>query len=177
MKAVYSGLFLHHAKAAPFKELIHDLLRSPEVLNLDNYDQHLNTSRLQHSLNVAYYAYLIARNMDVNHKDLVRGALLHDLFLYNWRDINASAQEHLEMHPRVALENAKKITDVSVVMEDVIVNHMWPLGNAKPKSKEAWIVQASDKLCTILEVTYQSIQALKHPQLSGLMLSLLFVLR
>ena len=108
---------------------------------------------------------------------LVRGALLHDLFLYNWRDINASAQEHLEMHPRVALENAKKITDVSVVMEDVIVNHMWPLGNAKPKSKEAWIVQASDKLCTILEVTYQSIQALKHPQLSGLMLSLLFVLR
>ena len=72
MKAVYSGLFLHHAKAAPFKELIHDLLRSPEVLNLDNYDQHLNTSRLQHSLNVAYYAYLIARNMDVNHNEIGR---------------------------------------------------------------------------------------------------------
>ncbi len=177
MKAVYSGLSLHHAKAAPFKELIQDLLRTPEVLNLDNYDQHLNTSRLQHSLNVAYYAYLISKNMDVNHKDLVRGALLHDLFLYDWREVNSSAQEHLEMHPQVALENAKKITSVSAVMEDVIVNHMWPLGNAKPKSKEAWIVQASDKLCTIFEVTHQSVQALKHPHLSGMMLSLLFVLR
>jgi uncharacterized protein len=177
MKAVYSNLHLHHAKAAPFKELIQDLIRTPEVLGLDNYDQHLNTSRLQHSLNVAYYAYLISKNMDVNHKDLVRGALLHDLFLYDWREVNASAQEHVHMHPRVALETARKITDVSDVMEDVIVNHMWPLGNTKPKTKEAWIVQASDKLCTLLEISHQSIQALKHPQLSGLMLSLLFVLR
>ena len=62
-------------------------------------------------------------------------------------------------------------------MEDVIVNHMWPLGNAKPKTKEAWIVQASDKLCTVFEISYQSLQALRHPQLSGMMLSLLFVLR
>lgn len=177
MKAVYSGLSLHHAKAAPFKELIQDLLRTPEVLGLDNYDQHLNTSRLQHSLNVAYYAYLISKNMEVNHKDLVRGALLHDLFLYDWREVNASAQEHFHLHPRVALDNAKKITEVSEVMEDVIVNHMWPLGSSKPKTKEAWIVQASDKLCTVFEISYQSLQALRHPQLSGMMLSLLFVLR
>ena len=177
MKAVYSGLSLHHAKAAPFRELIQDLLHTPEFLGLDNYDQHLNTSRLQHSLNVAYYAYLISKNMDVNHKDLVRGALLHDLFLYDWREVNESAQEHLYMHPRVALETARKITDVSDVMEDVIVNHMWPLGKAKPKTKEAWIDQASDKLCTLFEISYQSVQAFRHPQLTGMMLSLLFVLR
>lgn len=177
MKAVYSSLQLHHAKAAPFKALIQDLMRTPEVLRMDDYDQHLNTSRLQHSLNVAYYAYLISKNMDVNHKDLVRGAFLHDLFLYDWREMNASAQEHLEMHPRVALENAMKITEVSNIMEDVILNHMWPLGKAKPKSKEAWIVQAADKLCTLFEISHQSLLALKHPQLSGMMLSLLFILR
>ena len=177
MKAVYSTLQIHHAKAAPFKDLIQDLLRTPEVLGLDQYDQHLNTSRLQHSLNVAYYAYLISKNMRVNHKDLVRGAFLHDLFLYDWREVNTSAKEHIVLHPQVALENARKITEVSSVMEDVIVNHMWPLGKAKPQTKEAWIVQASDKLCTLFEVSHQSFQALKQPQLAGMMLSLLFILR
>ncbi len=179
MKAVFSTLPINDAHPITLEFLSHieDLIDHPTVLNLHNYSQHLNTSRFQHSLNVAYYAFLFARRLNINVSDCVRGALLHDLFLYNWRTEQMTPGKHVNVHPQEALKNAKMITDVSPIMEDVIVNHMWPLGNSKPQSKEAWIVQASDKLCAVMEVTYQmKIKSLQH-NLVGVMLGLVLFLR
>ncbi|HET6785751.1 MAG TPA: HD domain-containing protein [Erysipelotrichaceae bacterium] len=179
MKAVFSTLPINdsHPTTSEFLSHIEDLIDHPVVSNLHNYSQHLNTSRFQHSLNVAYYAFLFGRRFNINISDCVRGAFLHDLFLYNWRTEQVTPGKHVNVHPQEALKNAKMITRVSPVMEDVIVNHMWPLGNSKPKSKEAWIVQASDKLCAVMEVTQQLKSKSLHHNLAGVMLGLLLFFR
>lgn len=179
MKAIFSTLPFSdsHPITLEFLSHIEDLIDHPTVLDLHNYSQHLNTSRYQHSLNVAYYTFLIARRFNINLTDCVRGAFLHDLFLYDWRTEQITPGKHVNVHPQEALKNAKSITSVSSVMEDVIVNHMWPLGNSKPQSKEAWIVQASDKLCAVMEVTHQiTVKSLQH-NLVGVMLGLVLFLR
>ena len=81
------------------------------------------------------------------------------------------------VHPKEALKNAKMITEVSSIMEDTIVNHMWPLGDAQPQTKEAWIVQASDKLCAVMEIVHQIKLKSFHHNLAGLMLGLILFLR
>jgi uncharacterized protein len=179
MKAIFSTLPINdsHPITLEFLSHIDDLIDHPTVLNLNNYSQHLNTSRYQHSLNVAYYTWLFARRFNLNQRDCVRGAFLHDLFLYDWRTEQTTPGSHVHVHPREALKNAKLITDVSPIMEDVIVNHMWPLGRSKPQTKEAWIVQASDKLCAVMEVTHQiKVRSLQH-NLVGVMLGLVLFLR
>ena len=179
MKAVFSPLPINesHPITQEFLSHVDDLIHHPTVLTLNNYSQHLNTSRYQHSLNVAYYAHLIARYFDVNHRECVRGAFLHDLFLYDWRTEQTTPGIHVNVHPREALKNAKMITEVSSIMEDTIVNHMWPLGDAQPQTKEAWIVQASDKLCAVMEIVHQIKLKSFHHNLAGLMLGLILFLR
>jgi len=179
MKAVFSTLPINdsHPITQDFLNHIEDLIDHPTVLNLHNYSQHLNTSRYQHSLNVAYYAHLISRYFNVNHRDCVRGALLHDLFLYDWRTEQTTPGNHVHVHPREALKNAKMITTVTPIMEDTIINHMWPLGQSKPQTKEAWIVQASDKLCAVMEVIHQVKVKSFHHNLAGVMLGLILFLR
>ena len=47
--------------AKDFINCIDELLKNSEVKKLDEYSQHLNTSRLQHSINVSYYSYLFCK--------------------------------------------------------------------------------------------------------------------
>ena len=60
---------------------VNELLESKNVKELDNYSQHLNTSRLQHSINVSYYSYLICKRLKFDYKSAARAGLLHDLYL------------------------------------------------------------------------------------------------
>ena len=165
------------AQHIEFVSMIEDLWDHPYVLELDGLGQHLNTSRRQHSLNVAYYAYRMSKRFDLNVQDAVRGALLHDLYHYDWRTEQPVAGRHVNVHPNQALENARKITEVSDVMADCIVNHMWPMGEGKPQSKEAWIVQASDKLCALLEITTQIAHKAAHLNLAPMMVGILLFVK
>jgi uncharacterized protein len=157
-----------------FIAIIDDLWKNPLVCELDGYGQHMNTSRRQHSLNVAYYSYAIAKKLNLNVSDTVRGAMLHDLYLYDWHIDQPVEGRHVDVHPREALANAKSITEVSDTMADCIVNHMWPMGEGRPQSKEAWVVQASDKLCAFLEIGSQISYGLARlniaPMLVGVLL-------
>lgn len=146
-----------------FFSYIQDLLDVEDVQNLKQYYQHLNTSRFQHSLNVSYYSFLIAKKFKLDTKSIARAGLLHDLFLYDWKNKEQPMEgRHSFVHPRVALETAKKHIDVNPVMEDAIVHHMWPMTLETPKTKEGWIVQGVDKYCAILEMGTQAIKCL-HP--------------
>ncbi len=69
--------------AYEYLKCVSELLESENVKNLDNYSQHLNTSRLQHSINVSYYSYLICKRLKFDYKSAARAGLLHDLYLYN----------------------------------------------------------------------------------------------
>lgn len=81
-------------KHSEFSELIKPFLENSEYLKMDNYAQHLNTSRLQHSINVAYYTYQWAKSFGLDYVSATKGAMLHDFFLYNWQEENHSAREH-----------------------------------------------------------------------------------
>lgn len=139
---------------------VQDIIELDEVKSLDNYTQHCNTSRLQHSLNVSYYSFLLARKKGLDYKSVARAGLLHDLYLYDWREVKTE-EHHAFHHPKEALKNAQSIASLNEIEKDAIVNHMWPLSKQAPKYKESYMLSFVDKYCTIVEVICQGIKAMR----------------
>ena len=140
--------------AKDFIDCIEELMEKNDVKELDKYSQHLNTSRLQHSINVSYYSYLICKHLKFDYKSAARAGLLHDLYLYN-RHIQKFDESHTIYHPKEALRNAKKITNLNKIEEDAILKHMWPLCKGVPKYKESVVVTFADKYCATAEIIKQ----------------------
>jgi uncharacterized protein len=130
---------------------VENLLETSEVQKLDDFVQHHHSTRLEHSINVSYTSYKLAKKFKGNARATARAGLLHDLFFYDWRDTKFEAGSHAYMHPRIALKNAEKITTVSLLEADIIVKHMWGATLAFPKYKESFIVTFVDKYWAIKE--------------------------
>ncbi len=132
-----------------------DILNSTNFKSTSKNIQHGSMSVLQHSINVAKYSLLINKKFKINckRKDLVRGALLHDYFLYDWHDKNHVQlnQLHGFHHPTTAYKNASKEYKLSPREKDIIKKHMWPLTIKPPLCREAWVVTTADKYCSLLE--------------------------
>lgn len=157
MKAIWSKRKLNDSEdilAKEFIECIKDIINLDEVQDLDNFVQHCNTSRLQHSLNVAYYGFLWAKKRGLDYKSVARAGILHDLYLYDWRQVETE-QHHAFHHPKEALKNAQMLVELNEIEKDAIVNHMWPLSEAFPKYRESYVLTWADKYCTIAEVITQ----------------------
>ena len=138
--------------SALFYECVCDLLNNDMVKELDNFSQHMGTSRLQHSLNVAYYSFLLCYKLGLDYRSAARAGILHDFFLYDWREVHSSAKEHVSAHPRASLENAEKVTELNKIERDAVLRHMWPMTIVPPRYRESHIVSLADKLCTCAEV-------------------------
>lgn len=136
-----------------FYSIIKPLLETDMVKKLDNYVQHHFQSRLEHSIAVSYYSYKLGKKMNLNYTAMARGGLLHDLFFYDWRTTKFDEGSHAYVHPRIALANAKKITEISSLEEDIIVNHMMGSTLDITKSKEAFFVSMIDKYLAVSEVS------------------------
>ena len=117
------------------------------------YYQHGVTTIFQHSINVACVSCKIAEkyHLDVDYYALIRGALLHDYFLYDWHVKDRSHRFHGFSHPRRALENADKEFQLTETERNMIYCHMFPLTPIPPSTKEAWIVCVADKICALSE--------------------------
>ncbi|KRO04365.1 MULTISPECIES: HD domain-containing protein [Levilactobacillus] len=124
--------------------LVSDLLEKEPVQRLANYTQHHHSTRLEHSISVSYNSYLIAKKLGLNTRATARGGLLHDLFYYDWRTTKFNLGSHAFIHPRVALRNAEKLTDLSPMEKDIILKHMWGATLAMPKYRESAIVSLVD---------------------------------
>ena len=154
-RAIWSKVYLDEKNkelAELFYDCVKDLAEHKMVKEMDNFSQHVGTSRLQHSINVAYYSFLICRKLGLDYRSAARAGILHDLFLYDWREVSKSARVHIKDHPRAALENAGQITKLNEREADAIVNHMWPLTPAPPRFKESYIVSFVDTFCAMAEV-------------------------
>ncbi|MEA4816865.1 MAG: HDIG domain-containing protein [Lachnospiraceae bacterium] len=134
-----------------FWECVSDLLYQEDVQKLKFYSQHCNTSRFQHSLNVAYYSFLVCRKMGWDYHSAARAGLLHDLFFYDWREEDITGKEHIMNHAKISLSNAEKITSLNNIEKDAIVRHMWPCTLTPPRYKESYVVTMVDKLCATFE--------------------------
>lgn len=139
-----------------FVFIIHKLLRHPQVLSLKSVVHHKVTNRLDHSIGVAYRSYKLAKRLRLNHESVARAALLHDLFLETRADIkDLMMGGHNTVHPRIALENAKALCQLSPKEENIILSHMFlcAVKSPRPKYKESWVVTLVDKWCAIGERT------------------------
>lgn len=144
---------LSHSEFDNFYSAVYSLLDRPEVKQMNDYIQHGHTTCLDHCLAVSYYSYLFAKRyqLHIDYESLIRGALLHDFFLYDWHIKESHERFHGYKHPAIALENAKQHFDLTPVECDIIKHHMWPLTPTPPHSKEAYIVTFIDKWCSLRE--------------------------
>lgn len=144
-----------------FHECIADLVNNEKVQEMDNFHQHFNTSRLQHSLNVSYYSFLLCKAFKLDYRSAARAGLLHDLFLYDWRVSKQEEGNHAKAHPIVALRNAKEVAELNLIEEDAILRHMWPVTLKAPKYKESYMVTIADKYCAAAEMIIGSTRIFK----------------
>lgn len=118
-----------------------------------HYAQHGTTSVYEHSVKVAYASVRLAERLGlrVNYRALVRGALLHDYFLYDWHEKGGHHGLHGFTHGMQAMRNAMRDYRISPLEKNIIARHMFPLTPIPPKYKEAWLVCLADKYCAAVE--------------------------
>ena len=135
-----------------------DIILTDEAQDMKNYTQHGTTSVFEHVLAVAKFSLIFAINLEnvfgvrVDRKALVRGALLHDYFLYDWHKPSDRRRGlHGFTHPAIACENAIRDFNIPPIEQDIIRHHMFPLTFFCPHSWEGWIVCMADKWCALCE--------------------------
>ena len=138
-----------------FKEYAGDILDHEDYEKLNGFMAHGRITLYSHCLDVARLSLRMGRNKSVDEKALVRGALLHDFYLYDWHDARIDVplfQMHGFTHPFAACERAKERFELSAKEQNIIESHMWPLTLfTLPRSKEAWLVCLADKLVATRE--------------------------
>lgn len=135
-----------------------DIIQSKNFNRTKFHVQHGDMTVNSHCMNVAKYSLAISDKLakmgiSCKRNELVRGALLHDYFLYDWHKHPhvGITKLHGFRHPQRALENAEKEYNLTPRERDIIVKHMWPLTVLPPTCREAWIVTTADKWCSLLE--------------------------
>ena len=67
-----------------YMEIVSDILESDVFQSTENFIMHGTTTCMEHCIDVSYMTYKIARAKGLRYQEAARGALLHDLFLYDW---------------------------------------------------------------------------------------------
>lgn len=152
-----SGLRRSGASSLPrFNELAESVLEHARMPLLKRFVQHGSVSTYAHVVRVANASLRWARRMHlrVSERELVRGALLHDYYLYDWHTTENKA--HAVNHPLIAARNAAQDFDLTPKERNIIEAHMWPLPPTRvPRSREAWLVCAADKWCSLGETLFK----------------------
>ena len=140
-----------------FIQMIDDLLNNETVKQMKNFRQHYETSCFDHCLIASYYCYLYGKKFNLDYVSCARAAMLHDLFLYDWRKKQDDRKGlHAFTHPKTAYKNASKLFALNEKEKDIILKHMWPVTIALPKYKESYLLTLVDKYCALNE-SYQEI--------------------
>jgi uncharacterized protein len=136
-----------------FESLVGDIAIHDEFIKLKGFHHHTDHI-FDHVNRVAFIAYSISKVLSLDYHATARGGMLHDFFLYDWRqrksqDISRSL--HGREHPHIALENARKYFTVSEREADIIVKHMFPKTLTPPRYMESFVVSVSDKVAAVYE--------------------------
>lgn len=141
------------------KDSAGDILASRNFGKTRQYIQHGDMTVNEHVWNVAKYSIAISDTFHIscNRRELIRGALLHDYFLYDWHKPHKQnpLQLHGFFHPSIALKNASEEYELTDREKDIIKKHMWPLTIVPPACREAWIVTTADKYCSLMETIHR----------------------
>ena len=144
------------------------ILNDPRFQKLRSFEHHGPANTVyDHSLAVARAAYRIACALHLSEEEtasVVRAALLHDFFGYDWHSerfrrfvrhysgFRRLTHMHGFIHGHIAAARAKRVFGLSDRECDAIARHMFPLAPI-PRSRIAWIVTLADKAVASKEVT------------------------
>lgn len=131
------------------------LMEHPKVQGMKEYRHHKHTNTYNHCRHVALKSLWIIRHARIktDMEALIRGAMLHDFYLYEATSADITGWKHGRTHPMTALGNAEKEFTLSRKEKNIIYSHMWPLCITHiPKCREAVIVCIADKWCAIEEL-------------------------
>ena len=136
-----------------FNFVLSELEQDGNLAHEKNAIQHGLTTVYEHSVGVAGASLKLAEffHLKVNEKALIRGALLHDYFLYDWHIKRKGHHFHGFTHPATALRNAEKEYNLGDIERNIISRHMFPLTIVPPMCREAWLVCLADKYCAVKE--------------------------
>lgn len=140
-----------------FNTLSKEILEHNQFAACKRFIQHGRISVYGHSLAVARMSFSLGEFFKIaDLKSLVRAALLHDFFLYDWHTPEKMWSLHGWTHPVTAAENAKKYFQVSKKEYSLIRSHMWPYTLFHPPSyREGWIICFVDKICSLVETVFK----------------------
>ena len=138
-----------------FLRMLRLTLSQAQVQQMRCYTQHGDTDTLLHCVAVAYYSHrvacFLAGVIPFHETELIRGALLHDYYLYDWHVPDPSHQLHGFRHPGFALQNAQRDFPLTRREKNIIARHMFPLTPTPPTCREAVLVCLVDKVCSVYE--------------------------
>ena len=137
-----------------FDEICGEVCDTPSYARLKYYVAHADVSVFCHSVTVAKncYVFALTKKIKCDVRSLVKGALLHDYFLYDWHHL-PKFSFHGFRHAKVACENARRDFGLNEKEKNIVLSHMFPLNlRSFPKCREAWIVTLMDKKCALKEV-------------------------
>lgn len=152
--AAISALKMQGNANDPFEKLISDIISSESYRSMREYKHHMRSTAYAHSIRVAYlcYRHCQRHNSRADLNELVRGALLHDYYLYDrrGREHHVNGLIHTFTHPKQAIKNAMRdYPDLTENERDAIRHHMFPMTLIPPKTRCGWLVCFYDKLAAI----------------------------
>ena len=158
-----------HERARQVRDVARALEREGRLGLCRGFIQHGDVSVYAHVTSVALQSCRIAdalarHGIEVDRPSLVRGALLHDYFLYDWHVPDPSHRLHGFTHPYAALRNAEHDFRLTPRERNIIVRHMFPLTPIPPACREAWIVCLADKVCALRETLATRVPARLLPR-------------
>jgi uncharacterized protein len=145
---------MNEKKSEKIKKIYFRLRENSRIDEMDNYIHHGNCSTLKHSFGVAYFSMNIGEKLGMkpDYEILIKSAIIHDYYLYDWHDKESWHSLHGFKHPKFALKNALEDFNLNEKEIDAITNHMFPLVPFLPKYKEGRILCFADKLCAAYEI-------------------------
>lgn len=132
-----------------------DILHSKGMDMEKRFFQHGTVTVFDHSVAVALMCLQLAAllRLRTDTRSLVRGALLHDYFLYDWHIKEKGRPLHGTHHARRAMKNAERDFGLNKIERNMILAHMFPLNLTLPRYRESVLLCTADKLCALRETT------------------------
>lgn len=146
-----------HNYPKDYKNIVADILENKDFRQLEQIRHH-DSNRLNHSVKVSYYAYVIARFLHLDYEDVARAGLLHDFYLdrtIDYTKVKDKVKLFTIGHPQDAIDNALKYFQLNTREIDIIRSHMFPLDFHVPRYMESWVVNMTDSFVSISEFSHK----------------------
>jgi len=147
-------------KDSNYVKIVEYFINHEEFQKRKSIPHHGDISVFEHSLQVSYLAYKVAKRMKADQIIAALGGLFHDFYEESWQSPTKKRpffKKHGFVHAKAACLNAEKHFPeyLNKKTKNCIARHMFPLNPIPPIYVEGWIVTIVDK--------YISMEIFKDP--------------